>query len=606
MNEIFINKLDIKLNLENIKNDFIILKINAEKNLKNNINSIDEYLQKYKNISSFYTKEYGYIMFLKNEKITLDEYSSKVSEINEYVLVNLLFASLNNYVSDFLRFSNTSGRIFLNLKKVANELVGLELKISQNYDFSLNVVSFSKYQDLQKYFPENKLSLNVYNFKNDTLIRDFKKNKNSYMQKKLNSNTKNTIKFMVFDGLSNFQKSKVGVLYDVLVLAKQKLSKYLDFDIVKIENIKRFDVKNNNFLINLHESLKDGCEILNFTDNDELKTKLESYLNNMQINSKSSKNAIAIIKSKSEYEEDEDIYNTIRTHQNIQHICKSDFAKPDKLLYELVIKKNIDNLSLDFRTNLRADFYKKYDDLIIKLSLNDDKLSFSEEFFPMDMALCKSDCEGLINIDGKIFGIFKTPYFTLGDFYKIFNALNGVKNEFDTQEIFAKLHNIKDSKNAKDIDEFIAIHTGSKTIKNKDFDIKKSFVKKLNEMLDFTINPRLQQLHHQDSMFLANTNLNYFIYENNLYYFVGKLTDVFDKNSRQGLKPSIVNASPIRVVKCLNDDVLIEPEIYLKLLSVNFVRLNELSVLPFLFKYINEYSLRLKHEDSTKLKEPDF
>lgn len=125
-------------------------------------------------------------------------------------------------------------------------------------------------------------------------------------------------------------------------------------------------------------------------------------------------------------------------------------------------------------------------------------------------------------------------------------------------------------------------------------------------MLDFTINPRLQQLHHQDSMFLANTNLNYFIYENNLYYFVGKLTDVFDKNSRQGLKPSIVNASPIRVVKCLNDDVLIEPEIYLKLLSVNFVRLNELSVLPFLFKYINEYSLRLKHEDSTKLKEPDF
>lgn len=118
---------------------------------------------------------------------------------------------------------------------------------------------------------------------------------------------------------------------------------------------------------------------------------------------------------------------------------------------------------------------------------------------------------------------------------------------------------------------------------NKKLEIKKKTSKVLNRYIydktGILINPETKHSDFRDEYFVPILDIKYFKGENELYYFVG--------NEPGNLKESLHNACIVRKVIAYDE---IEFEKVVKLLTVEFVKNGQNTVIPFPFKYLNEIS----------------
>ena len=118
---------------------------------------------------------------------------------------------------------------------------------------------------------------------------------------------------------------------------------------------------------------------------------------------------------------------------------------------------------------------------------------------------------------------------------------------------------------------------------NKILKIKKKASKVLNRhiynMTGILINPETKHSDFRDEYFLPILDIKYFKGENELYYFVG--------NEPGDLKDGLHNSCKVRKVRAYDE---IEFEKVVKLLTVEFVKNGQNTVIPFPFKYLNEIS----------------
>jgi len=394
MNYCKINTFNVKLNFNNILNDFSIVKFSTtDSYIKYGALFLDEINIEFKTKSIVFEQGKSFFaLFEKNEfeKIDLSlklkslKYSdtlifekidteNKLRKIPVYILSQLLINSISSPKHKRLSFNNLTGKLYLfnaNNFKISKtrdkeqffKIIGLEFKINKSLSLELNVKTFSNIL-LSKKMDFSKKKFNEYPkytfvYATNTLKRVLNsddKTENQFILKQTLKNgklEKNNIPFLDFKDLESFKVTKIGLLNDVLDIIKDKLSDYIkiSFNEVNIKNVIRFNnsfnIEKQSYNINLIDAIND--EESNEMLSDLMKeVKIISPLSKIKILKKENKNGfnIKLIQNKAYYLK----YNLIDPYNpssNSQHITLQDFKINSKasikaIIKELVIKNDI-------------------------------------------------------------------------------------------------------------------------------------------------------------------------------------------------------------------------------------------------------------------------
>lgn len=251
----------------------------------------------------------------------------------------------------------------------------------------------------------------------------------------------------------------------------------------------------------------------------------------------------------------------------------------------------------------QLDFEKLFDDSCMQCSENYKKIIMAYEKFDADYK--KNDCfvEGLIFADiDNIHAIILTPEKTIPNTDKLWQGLKETdKNQSISKEaLLNAINSFKDdcSLDATECDYVAKLITEINSCEEiiiinsvrKMMNMHKKAAKRLNrymhEFHGIWISPEIKDSDFEDQYLLDNLlDIKYFLKSEyngvqSLNYYVG--------TKRESLNASIHNACPIRkVVSQINQVDLME---LFSLMDVEFVRNEQLTVIPFPFKYLREWN----------------
>ena len=510
------------------------------------------------------------------DAITLEQVRSQ--SLDYYIMLQLLLNSLGSAEHHSLKFNNLTGHLYcfhpewLQKSKKDNAIFKvpcLELRITPEYRLRFDVRTFTSVKLRKKIkFDKNKFEdypqyvLSAHN----TLRRKVEGDKGTaFIQRQVDGEKTGNIDFLSIDSLKHFESSKMGVLDFVLKKFNSKFTGLAEIGFADVPEYDSLDydknVKKENAAIIQSALAGANIRIVDGIGDDtskevckQIQAKLlEKYVLSAQIGRRITKGHLNIylIHNADHYSEGDDPYYKSYPDTAVQHITFEDFAGNIKYALSTVIHE------LLIKSDLKAG----------KISLFDwESLKFTED---IEFGMRTKDDDG------------RELYY----FMKIHP--NG---SFDIREQELTLFEAEEYINCKDV--FTQADNARKTIKG----IIRDSHGNINSIVDtgwITIpeialiheelskgNTSLRNKEKREELLTSVTDIHKFEQDNNIYYFVGAIGN--------GMNHKLHTAANIRKIETWEDS----PNLFGKLLplmNVKFVRNEQLTVIPFPFKYLREY-----------------
>ena len=510
------------------------------------------------------------------EKFSIKQVDAK--DIEEWTLVQIFFNALGVYDSELLKFNNLTGHLYCyhegwlkHGKDRDSDIIwrvpALEIVVDKNMCLLVNVRTFTseklknkitfkkrKFDDYPKYvFSARK-----------TLRRKLSSDKETCFIMRQIDGTKTEIPFLDIQSVDKFDKTKVGVLQDILRKFEEKYHGLinLSFEIKEVKErvdfSKKFAKENISVIKKLLQST--GVNIVDEIG-DNYSSSFCDGISKMLLNkygvkagmsrrAKKDKLNLCVIHNQEYYEGINDPHDKVYADVAVQHITFEDFADSsefaiDTVMHEIIIKKDLqegvislfDWTSLGikenifFGTEVEIEEVNRY--FFMKIS-PDGSFTIREQELTLFEMNEYSECVEIFEnarTNGEVVkGIIKTES----------GIINVIKD--------SKLFTLPEMDNIKEL-----LMSGDNKLRGKD---------RREELLSSCLDIKL--------------------YKEGVcqYYYVGTIGE--------GMRVNIQRAAVIRKIEGHNDSPIIFEQL-LPLMGVTFVHNGQLTVIPFPFKYLREY-----------------
>ena len=508
------------------------------------------------------------------DTITLEQV--RIQSLDDYIMLQLLLNSLGSAEHHSLKFNNLTGHLYcfhpewLRKDNAVFKVPCLELHITSEYRLRFDVRTFTseklrKKIKFDKYkfedYPQYVLSVQY------TLRRKLKGDKGPvFIQRQVEGEKTGNIDFLKMNSPEGFEKSKMGVLDFVL---KKFNSKFTGLAEIGFTDVPEYDSLNYDKNVKKENAARiksalagANIRIVDGIGDDDSKEVckqiqaklLEKYMLSAQIGRRITKGCLNIylIHNADHYSDGNDPYRKSYPDKAVQHITLENFAGNIKYALSTVIHE------LLIKSDLKAG----------KISLFDwESLKFTED---IEFGMRTNGDDGIEH------------YY----FMKIHP--NG---SFDIREQELNLFEAEEYIDCKDV--FTQADNARKTIKG----IIRDSHGNINSIVDtgWVTIPEIALIHEElnagntslrnkekrEELLTSVTDIHKFEQDNNTYYFVGAIG--------YGMNHTIHTAANIRKIEPCGDS----PNLFdnlLPLMNVNFVRNEQLTVIPFPFKYLREYT----------------
>lgn len=518
------------------------------------------------------------------DTITLSQVQSQ--SLEDHVLLQLLLNSLGSVDHPLLRFNNLTGHLYCfhpdwvcKSKKegIIWQVPCLELRITPEYQLRFDVRTFTseklkskitfgkrKFEDYPKYV------LSVHN----TLRRKLPDDKEiAFIQRQINDEKTGSIDFLRIDSLKGFEASKMGIVSEVIQRFNEQFARLAEIGFTEIPDYIFIDydnhVKRENAALIQSALEAASVRIVDGIGDDyskafckKLQTLLmEKYKVSAPIGKRITKRCLNLylIHNSTYYLDGNDPHRKSHPSAAVQHITLEDFVGNVKyalstVVHELLIKSDLqagrirlfDWESLGFTENIAFG-----------LATEDDN---SEQYFFMNI-----HPDGSFDITEQKLTLFEQTEYS------------------DCVDVFEQAR-----QNSKTIKGIIRdnqghinsiVDTGSVTIPD---------IFRLREELEKG-NTALRGKKKREELLNSVIDIRKFEQDNAICYFVGIIG--------YGMKNTLHNAANIRKIEPYGNAPNLFEQL-LPLMNVTFVRNEQLTVVPFPFKYLMEYIRSFKNLNS--------
>ena len=574
------NKVDYKINGSELLKDYDLIKIEIPKNknkLEADYGKIWNLLKKNIDVLAYYKSVFHiYLLTEKREIYKLEDNddleklncdiklvdNQNINKISPYFLINILLG-LYGTSGNMFTLGNFQNGCFVIHKIEKSKVITLKFSVDKNSLLSLNVSTFTK----MKCTKSNSNKYIFYCIEGNRLIRvinPLDTNSDLFIQK--NSYKKSSINFINYE--DDFLNSKVGYLGLFLQGINNRLSKYLTFEL-KEETFIQYETYLNKekrvkevtkvmkeaFSKNKYIQLVDYENKLSNEYKVELISKIENFFDKkIQATFVDKINhhipTYIFLNEKSEYENNTDPYLNLKrkykltqviSYKNCKTILNENNILFEAILKELLIKNEICKSSFYLSSKWKS--FKDYE-IFVKINCKNEPKDSCWEKIIIDNSI------NLVNID-------------LFDRFKLNRIIQELKDNFENVEFIA----------FKNDDYFAITRTNEFILPN----VKES-LKIYNKFIENKDRPRLRRNEYK-KFTTAGSGINYHVDNNCLTYF--------SSTSIDNLKRSTTKANIVR--KVYFSDKNFDFIAYLDSLDEYFVRNKELTVLPFILKYLREF-----------------
>lgn len=573
------------------------------------------------------------------------------ADVPENIRFQLL---LNSLATDFGEYQNLTGKLIICksdwMPKNLQSFEALELKITQDLALKLIAHKYTslKLKDMMDWSGKTVLQNYPQYFWDGKYLRRVQQGNlndcNNFIQKPLKGQ-RGQLNFLDLQDEDKFFASKIGTLAEILVKFKQKFGSYVTFEFIAYEITKKleyrqtdfdcFEPKLINMLNNRQINLVDEIKSSNSTEViEQIEQKIGELFPKVscQVTSKVKRDAFNIryVYEKQYYAKNklEDIHqkklsNAVIQHFTLENCALSQLAKNQvwtneqkailyTILKEMLIKEDLlqQKISLfsweKFAFKGTWSFATKIAKKIYIMQIKPDG-SFIIRDAMADLFI-RQDYELYLQVKGVI-GVIVDDYGNVNLIKE--TSLSVLSEVAELGELFADLalpmnksadwvsgflkqtfKKTDDIRIQADLKQALSRANSKLTYSRKEFIEllgKKKYTRK------FIANCFKEQTGHNLVGYVRNqksrqqnlgglVDINYInLSDDNAYYCVGEIGN--------GMKAQIVRSSRIREICTVPGSKLIMDKV-LELMAVKFVRYNQLTVLPFPFKYLLEYHLQ--------------
>lgn len=499
------------------------------------------------------------------------------SNIDRYILLQLLLNGLGNFEMDLLRFNNLTGRLycfntawFERSKKSDGENIlkvpTLEVRVDENVVLHLDVHTFTS-ELLKKKIEFKKKKYDAYPkyvlSNNKTLRRKLSGEEGNEYIMRQTRNCKREIPFLNIHDINGFNESKMGVLQDIL---ERFHKRYKDIATISFEEIKEYGSIDYTRVA----MKEDKARVLNALSSIKIKIidKIEDqysaefisqlkelfkvkYNHEVEIGKRLSKDYvnIVVIHNVEYYEEGIDPYENKYEEIAVQHVTLEDFASHasaavQTIVHELLIKQDLVNneISLFDWNNLG---------LTETISFGINHIDSEEKEHYVFMSV-KPD--GSFEIKEQELNLFEEAEYD------------------DCVDIFSSSENKTIRGIIKSPTKGVNIISDTGIITFPDNEVLKELLKAGDN--------KLRGKERRDELLPGVLDIKYYENGDSTYYFVGTIGN--------GMRWKIDRAVNVREIKSYNSSELFFKEL-LPTMNISFVKNGQLTVVPFPFKYLREY-----------------
>ncbi len=508
---------------------------------------------------------------------------TKIDEIADYLLIQLLLNALGSYESDFLKFNNLTGHLYcfhpnwIKRGKEKNDSViwkvpCLEIAVTKDLCINMLVRTFTssrlrnkitfkkrKYEEYPKYaFAAN-----------NTLCRRLKDDNTDCFIMRQVDGVKSEITFLNIQSKEKFDQSKMGVLNNVIQYFNEKYQGMCNIGFVEKQVEHRLDYSK----AMQKENIKKIKEILSqkkihivdmVGDNyspefckDIKKLLSEKYDVEATVGKKIDKYGlnILVIHNAEYYEGAEDPHDKTYEGTAVQHVTLEDFAGNSEfaistIVHEIIIKEDLKDNKISL-----FDWCQTGIEEPVSFGI-ETQIDEVNRYFFMKVAP-----DGSFEI--------KEQEFTLFDMNEYTELINVFENAKTNSEIVKGVIRFENGNIAAIKD------TGLFTLPEID---------SINNLLREGDN-MLRGKERREELLSSCLDIKSYKEKDADFYFVGTIGE--------GMRPSIQRASVIRKIEGI-DDLKIGLDKFLPLMNVSFVINGQLTVVPFPFKYLREHVLMNK------------
>ena len=499
--------------------------------------------------------------------------SVDVSEIKKHELLQLLLNALSCYDLPELRFNNLTGHLYCfhpkwikKSKGVIWQVPCLELRVTEDLILDLNIRTFTsgklqkditfkkkKYRDYPKYAFSSRNTLRR------KLIED---KEDEFILRQLDG-SKSDVGFLDTQSIEKFKATKMGVLSSVvecfnenyenfahIEFAQVSTSICIDHDLNAKKENKKAVKQALNLPIRLVDQIKDEYSV------DFLKRVQNVLKENWNVDSsieqKVSKNSLNVVLiHDADYYEGMDDPHSLHYDATVQHITHEKYDGDSKftaeaIIHELLVKEDLGKGKISLFDWNGLGYVG---DVAFGMKFVDDE-DVSRYFF------MTVHPDGTFEIEEQVNDLFSQSRYSAC--MEIFDKADSTKENVKGVVVDSKgnINVIKD--------------TGWITIPE---------ILAINKELE-SGNNKLRSKAKREEFLSSCLDIKSFRIDGALYYFVGLIGE--------GMKYAIHNAANIRTIDPYGD----APEFFEKLLplmNVSFVKNEQLTVIPFPFKYLREW-----------------
>lgn len=503
---------------------------------------------------------------------------SKIQDIQDNILLQLLLNALSSYDSTFLRFNNLTGHLYCfhpgwvkrgkeKKEDIIWKIPCMEFRITRDYCIEMSVRTFTserlkkkisftkrKFEDYPKYVVS----------KDNTLRRRLSGDEEPGFIMRQIDGTKSEIPFLDFQNEKKFDQCKVGTLVKVIEAFNSKYGSmaFIECDYTpesgRIDYDKSAAKEDSTRIQELLKTL--GVHIVDrigdsyseqFVDNLSSLC-LQKYEINASVGKRNKKDAlnICLIHNAEYYEGVQDPHDNSYDGMAIQHVTLEDFADNAEfaistVVHEVLIKKDLE----DGRITL-FDWEK--------LGLKED-ISFGTEAKSDEETkyfFMKVHPDGKFNIQEQEFTLFE-----MNEYTDCVNIFEDAKTKGETVKGL-----IRDEKGRINVIK----DTGIITLPEAE---------EIKELLS-SGDTKLRGKARREELLSSCLDIKTYMEDGKQYYYVGTIGE--------GMRWKIPRAANVRCIEGYQGAPLMF-DMLLPTLNVTFVHNGQLTVLPFPFKYLREY-----------------
>lgn len=583
------NQLNININTDAIDEKYDIFKVETTSKYFNRGAYILDAPTLCNNVSSIFfdSGRIFYVMMIKSvgnqrnlkqvllisdggDNITITQVNSNFVESR--IIASLLLNALGSYKTEFLRFNNLTGHLYcLHPGWIKKSIKGneskilkipcLEISITKEMRLVLAVRTFTS-ELLKKQIAFGKRTFEQYPKyilgANNTLRRKLTSDSEKCFILRQTQGDKTEIPFMDIQNLDKFQMSKMGVVYSVIRQFNDNYQGLCNLQFAATPDF--YTVDNADLLIKENKiAIKNMLRNINFKIvdliNDDYSARFCKDIRDILLGKYGIKSAVGkrvskdcvnviIVHNQLYYNGENDPYKKEYSDIAIQHVTLEDFmgnanAAISTVIHELLIKRDIVNKKLSLFDWNAIGVPVSFG---VSTTINDE-----ERYFFMNI---KSD------------GTF--------DFVEQKLDFLGINEYTDCVNIFSDSKNVAGIIKYDNGDINVIRNTSWYTIP----EIEKIYMELSND------NTYLRNKKMRDELLSSVTDIKMFEDNKCQYYFVGVVGN--------GMRANVSDAANIRMIEPYNNSKLRFNEL-LPLMNVTYVRNNQLTVVPFPFKYLREY-----------------